>query len=375
MQFSVGTLRSFVGRLGREARLAADIALSGRKTPCVLFLPSHGNEMSSALRVYNIASALRAFGWRTHVVPKQLNAHQRSRMISLARPDVVVVQKSRHHLNRMKYLGGLRFVYDLDDADFFDEQLAPEMEKAVSASIGCICGSRFVADWARRFSPNVEVIWTGNPISAGPWPEHSAREPIVAWAQSAPLQYGREFEFVRHICLALAQRDLRFRLRLYGWPSGVESEHVSALREVGIEVQLLPPMPYREFMLSLREVAVGLSPIIAESAFSRGKSFGKVLGYLDAKVPVVCSDQGEHSAFFDEASGVVTNDFDHWVDAVERLVRSPDERSRLSERAHARYREMLSIETAAHRVDAFLRRTLLSETVAMDPQSIVKQAI
>ncbi|MEY8842268.1 hypothetical protein AB9K41_24835, partial [Cribrihabitans sp. XS_ASV171] len=59
-------------------------------------------------------------------------------------------------------------------------------------------------------------------------------------------------------------------------------------------MELKPFMSYDEFLASLRDVAVGLSPVHPDSDFSKGKSFGKILAYLDAKVPVICSEAVDH---------------------------------------------------------------------------------
>jgi hypothetical protein len=321
-----------------------------------MFFPWTSREASSLLRVYDIAEALRGRGWATVVVPKQLAQSQRQRLTALFRPDAVVVQKGRHPLNDAKHFQDIPFVYDIDDADFLDSRCAAREEALARAARGVMAGSRFVADWYARFNPMVETVWTGGPVRPGDRLPHAARTSIVTWAQSTPLGYAREFDFVESVALQVRQRRGALRLRLYGWREAADHPRLAPLRKGGVELELLAPMPYDRFVASLEDCAVGLSPIMPVSAFSRGKSFGKILAYLDAKVPVICSDEVDHAAFFNPASGVVSNDPDVWIDSICALLDDTGRREAMADAAFAAYRAQLSTEAAADKVGDFLRR-------------------
>jgi hypothetical protein len=105
-------------------------------------------------------------------------------------------------------------------------------------------------------------------------------------------------------------------------------------------------------------VAVGLSPLVTQSPFSRGKSFGKVLGYLDAMVPAVVADAADHARFFTPQSGVVSNDLETCVQAVAMLLADPEAREKMAQTAFADYQKTLSLKAAASRTDVFLRSVL-----------------
>jgi glycosyltransferase involved in cell wall biosynthesis len=87
-----------------------------------------------------------------------------------------------------------------------------------------------------------------------------------------------------------------------------------------------------------------------ESPFSRGKSFGKVLAYLDARVPVIASAAGEHGAFFTPQTGVVSNDTALWIDAACRLLNDGASREQQAAAAFDAYRQQLSTEAATKRL-------------------------
>lgn len=345
-----------IGGVFRGASGRASGGASG--APRLLALPSSGPHQSSLLRVYRIADRLEAKGWRAVVAPARLDAAARRRVLAAFAPDLVLLQKSRHPLNDPVRLAGRRFVYDLDDADFADPALAPRIEASCRAAAAVVAGSAYVADWCRRFNEDVTVVWTGTPVSDGARPAHRDRAPVVAWAQSDPTRYRAEFAFLLDALGRARARRSALRLRLYGWRPDSDPAMLQALRDRGITVETTPPLPYDAFLRALREVAVGLSPICVQSAFSRGKSFGKVLGYLDARVPVIASDAGDHARFFDAASGVVGDDPEVWAAAIDRLLDDPDAREAMADRAFADFTRRLSIDAAADGVDAVLRRAL-----------------
>lgn len=362
------TLRRTAGRIVREARLYPK-ALRSTSGKRVAFFPSSGREQSGLLRAYGIAEELEHLGWSTLVVPKHLSLVQRDRVLRLYKPDVVVLQTCRHPLNRIEHFGGFRVVLDLDDADFFDPDLTAVMEAMATGAAGVICGSRFIRDWANRFNENTCVVWTGTPISAGPWPDHRDRQRIVTWAQSDPIGYDREFQFVRDVLLkCAAQVKGSFTLRLYGWHGDEDHPYLRPLRKAGLGIELIGMLPYDDFLASLRDTAVGLSPLLSVTDFNKGKSFGKILGYLDAKVPVIASDEADNALFFRDESGVVSNDADVWVQTIRTLLDDPARRSALADAAYVDFTRRLSIPVAAARVGDFLDRTLTHPTPLSFPR-------
>jgi hypothetical protein len=348
-----GPLRSALGRAAREAALYPR-ALTPKTGKRVIFFPSGGREQSSLLRAYNIAAQMDGLGWSTLVVPKHLNLRQRRRIIRLFRPDVCVLQKCRHPLNRAEYFGDVPIALDLDDADFLSDDLAGPMADVARCALGVICGSRYIQSWAEQFNANAQIVWTGSEQLNGPWPDHHKRAALVSWAQSDPAAYPVEFDFVVDVLTRVRAQSGPFKLRLYGWKQHADRTRIDRLNAAGIETELLGMLPYHAFLQSLRDVAVGLSPLVTQSPFSRGKSFGKVLGYLDAKVPVVCSDAADHALFFTPETGIVTNDKSQWVEAITALLAAPARRHALSEAAHARFTQHLSVAVAAAKVDKFL---------------------
>lgn len=342
-------------RLEAALRPALDAVGSG---PRALFFPSTGPEGAALLRAYNVADALVDLGWQTAVIPPEFSAAQRTRAMHRFQPDAVVLQSCRHHLNRAENFAGQTVILDLDDADFYlGEDRRDVLTAVLARAKGVICGSRFIRDWFAEQGAETSIVWTGTPVSMAQRKPHQSRGRLVVWAQSHPEDYVKEFDFVAEILCDAATQTAPFEARFYG----VENEdhpNLKRLRAAGVAVQLLPMLGYADYLRSLEDAAVGLSPIMPANPFSRGKSFGKILAYLDAKVPVICSDEADHALFFDGKNGVVTNDPETWVGRLVGLLDEAAQRQAMADRAHESFRKRLSLAVAARHVDAALRKWL-----------------
>ncbi len=314
-------------------------------------MPAEGG--SALLRAFNLAASLRTLGWRTTVVPPQCELLQRRRILRLEKPDLIVLQMQRHPLNRPNLYDGIPVVFDIDDADFLDPRCADAVRECCHGSRAVMAGSRFVADWCAQFNPNVTVLWTPAPVPpTRPTPRPRDRRPILTWAQSVPDRYPAERELVGQIIANLARRGVQFELRLYGVnnPAAI-ADLLSAAGEFGVPIKTQPFLPYREFIDSLSQVAVGLQPIAMESPFSRGKSFGKVLAYLAADVAVVASDALDHPLFFRHGeNGLLARSLEDWIAHTARLLQEPDFRQTVTDQAWHDFAENLSTESASRKM-------------------------
>lgn len=351
---SLSSARRLVGSLLREAQLYPAM-LRARTRPRVAFLPNHAKVGSGLLRAQNVATGSAAQGWASIVVASNLDLAQRNRVLRRFRPDAVVLQTTRHPLNRAEYLKDRPIVPDLDNADLLNPAAALVLQDVATQARAVMAGSRFIGDWASQFNGNVSIVWTGTPLSNAPRPDHRNRQPIVTWAQADPLAYRDELLFCREVMLAVAGRTGCVVLRLYGCAGQDGHPVLRDLASAGVRLQLLPRMGYDAFLASLQETAIGLSPLSGKD-FSLGKSFGKILGYIDARVPVVCSDGADHALFFGPQSGVVSNDPAVWVEAICRLLADPAARNRMADAAHDAALSRLSLDAVTRQVHAILSR-------------------
>ena len=366
--------------LCREAPVWGHVLATGRgrgqgRAPVAAFLPAYGPEGAALLRIWRMAGAIRAFGWRSLVLPPRLTLAQRRRILRALSPDVVVMQGARHALNRPALYPGAPIVFDMDDADFHLAHLAGPVCRAMPQVAAVSAGSVYVADWCRAAgAPLARVIWTGAPVSTRTPAGQGARDPVLAWAQTRPMTYVREADLVRRVTARIAARRLAegrpgITLRLFDRRSGDDPAFAEGFRAPGLDVDWRPALPYGRFLEALGDVSVGLAPLCPETPFSRGKSFGKVLAYLDARVPVIGSDACEHGAFFTPEMATITNDEEAWACAACRLLDDAGLRAAQADAAFEAFRARLSTEAAARGL-----ADLLSDVVSHAKPSVTRSA-
>jgi glycosyltransferase involved in cell wall biosynthesis len=368
---SLKAMKSALARRVREALLHAERLMTPAGRPrVVIFLSDSQTGFPGDLRGVRIARHLRRLGWRAFAVHPGLDLDQRRRLLLAERPDVVLLQQSRHPLNRPRLYEEYPCVFDADDADFLDPRCTDAVVECVSESRAAIAGSRFLANEFRKYNPNVRVVWTGTYVQSVPKRPVNNEEavPTVAWAHSGPLGYPDEARLVREIVLELV-KSTRFTFRLYGVQDQdppvrqAIHEYLAPIRAAGIKVETFRPMPYRAFIESLSGASVGLHPVCLENEYSQGKSFGKLLAYLAADVPIVTTDAVDHGLFFrDRVNGIlVSNDVSEWADSCHQLLTDPELSARLVARARRDFLRRLTTERASELVDQTLR-SVVAET-------------
>ena len=349
-------------RLLREVPVHRERLWQGGRGPMAVFLPAYGPEGAALLRIYAIAGALRDRGWRTLLLPPRLTLVQRHRLLARATPDIVVMQGARHGLNRPGYYPGQTILFDMDDADFHLPHLAGPLRAAMPRVAGVIAGSRYIADWClTEGAPRADVLWTGAEVSPGPRPPQAERPPLVAWAQTRPMDYGAEAALVRGVLARLGARLPGVRFRLYDRRPGDDPAFADTFAAPGVTVEWQKNCLYSDYLTALDDVSIGLAPLCPdENPFARGKSFGKVLAYLDRGVPVVASDAGEHGAFFTERTGVISNDPAVWDQGCRDLLLTPALRQGMADRAFQAFRARLSLDVITNSFDRICQSYLPS---------------
>ena len=350
-------VRQWIGRHLRELNIhRRRLARPGRGLRRAIgFVSDLWTGGSGDLRARALEPELEEFGWRLICLPTHLSLAQRRRILALDKPDLIFLQQSRHPLNRPRLYPGLPIVFDADDSDFLDPLCTEAVFECCRESTAIVAGSRFLAESFRPLNPNVVVVWTGSYLRPTPGSKPAdEREPVVTWASASPMKYPVEAKLVREVIIRLAGRT-RFTFRLYGISDEerqAAEEYLEPIREAGVPVQVHSPMPYVEFVRSLESATVGLQPVCLSNPFSRGKSFGKLLGYLASGVAIVTSDAVDHPLFFRDGvtAMLVGDDVDAWVDRTERLLNDPGLLRRMTEAARPDFLRELTTTKAAEQV-------------------------
>ncbi len=330
----------------------------------ILLVSLSGGGMGSAadLRAVSVARALEKFGWRTVMIHPRLGLRTRQLVVRLFAPAVVLLQQTRHPLNRPEIYAPVPCVLDVDDADIINTAETQRIGDIAARCYGVVAGSRYLAGLFQPFHPAVRVVWTGTYVQAVPGAKpNGLRGQVLAWAPSDPFGYPVELAFVQAMVGRLSG-DVEFRV--YGVsPARQADMHALWHGRLGahVHLRLIPPMPYKEFVASLAEVAVGLQPVCEDHAYSLGKSFGKALAYLAADVAVVASDNIDHPLFFHDGvnSRLLANDPAAWAQACDELLGQSDVRQRVVVQARKDFLARLTTEKSAELVGDLLRRAQL----------------
>ncbi|GIX23384.1 MAG: hypothetical protein KatS3mg122_0615 [Caldimonas sp.] len=350
-----------------ELRLHWERRRSPRVRPVVVIFPSNQPwDPASNLRAWLVAPELERLGWRAIVVPEPLTLSQRRRVLQLEQPDVVLLQQTRHPLNRPALYAGYPCVLDADDADYLDPRYQSMIAQCARDAAAVVGGSRFVADCLGRHNPNSHVIWTGTP-----WIDHLARvapaqrPTVVAWAHSSPLDYPEEAALVQRVMIEVAHRTA-CTFWLFGTHEDRAAAWFAPLRAAGARCEAIAPLPYADYLNKVAQAAVGLQPVCTRNAFSRGKSFGKLLAYLNGRVAVVASDAVDHSLFFRHGvNGYLVGDEPaNWVESIVTLLQQPSLRERIANAGYDDARRRLSTRRFAELLDPVLR-----EASSLKPKS------
>lgn len=339
---------------------ALQARLSGK--PVVWLSLSGGGTGSAAdLRAVSMAPALNRLGWASVVLHPRVGLSTRHWLLRLFRPDVVLLQQTRHPLNRPEIYAPVPCVLDVDDADIINPAETARIGEIAARCHGVVAGSRHLAGLFAAFNPARRVIWTGTylhqPLASL---SNGQRGGVLAWAPSDPFGYPTELAFVQHIAQGLRQPGLT--LRIYGIKPERQAE-MTALwlgkLPANVRLQLMPPMPYPAFVASLAEVAVGLQPVCEDHAYSLGKSFGKALAYLAADAAIVASNNIDHPLFFTDGvnARLLDNDAATWAEACNDLLARAEHRQALVKQARQDFLARLTTTRSAALLSELLHRT------------------
>jgi hypothetical protein len=355
LEYSKQVARGIVDELFLYANLSGDA-----KHPRVLLFPSNREwDAASNLRAWLVAPALRKLGWRVTVIPPSLRLSQRRRIIRLEKPDVILMQQTRHPLNRPQLYSSIPAVLDADDADYLDNNHQEMIAGAASNARAVVGGSRFVMECLGKHNADANFIWTCTPRPASrPAVRPINRRPIVAWAHAGPLGYKEEAELMQE-ALCKAAASISFEFWLFGTTEKAATTWLAPLRKAGATCLAIPPLNYDDYLAKVAECAIGLQPVCVEkNEFSRGKSFGKILAYLSGEVAVVASDAVDHPLFFRSGENgiLVPNDAEAWSESIASLVRNPDFRVQLATRGYDDFLGRLTTDSFAKLIEPILYR-------------------
>lgn len=239
-------------------------------------------------------------------------------------------------------------VLDVDDAIYLFRggAVARRLAKLVEV---VVCGNEYLAAWFRQFHDDVRVIPTGVDTRIYMPRRHGdvCRDEIVlGWIGTSS-----NFEALYSVENALAcvlQRFPHCRVR-------VISDRKPSLSSLPTQQFEFVHWSEATEVSSIQGIDIGLMPLI-DTEWARGKCSFKMIQYMACGVPSVVSPVGMNRDVLALGRGAfAATDEQEWIDALGRLIASPELRASMGETARQIAYANFDIERLAPKLGAALR--------------------
>ncbi len=308
----------------------------------ILFFTKYSRRgASSRYRVYQYLDYLKQQGIEADVYPllndeyiESMYTHRSTLMLYLLEAffkrlfyilrarsyDLVVIQKELFPymppiFEYLLYLINKNIVLDFDDAIFVKYQnnilLRNKLPIAIRLSKVINVGNRYLADYARKFNPNVNIIPTTinlNKYKSKTNYEIIGNRVVIGWI-GTPVT-SRFLLVVQEVLLHLSKK-YPIVLRCIGTSSdftmdGVDVENIEWNESTEAE--------------NLRAFDIGIMPL-TDDPFSRGKCGLKLIQYMAMGIPSIASPVGVNSDIIqDGVNGFLASSRDEWIRKIILLI-------------------------------------------------------
>lgn len=241
-------------------------------------------------------------------------AEKRSKLAfdqALSEVDTVILQKVvlpptwQSALDRIS----TKRIFDFDDALWLQDD---HFHQNVQAADHVVASNQYLADYARSYQSSVSIIPTGVDIRNFPdvKPKPLKSEFVIGWLGSPS---GAKYLEILVEPLARLGKTHAVLFQAVG----ITRREIATIPNVRIEAY--GKIPYRPVDY-VAGFDVGVMPI-PRTEWGQGKSGSKILDYMAAGKPVVCSKVGKNLELVDHGrTGFLVSSNDDWFDALFRLI-------------------------------------------------------
>jgi len=250
---------------------------------------------------------------------------------------------------------GKPVIFDFDDAVFHNydlhgnplirASLGRKIGRAISTSNMCFCGNRYLADYARRFCSNVEIVPTvlDTRIYVPSSRDDDVARPRIGWI-GTPSTWN---EYVQPMMPMLAEvaTEAGARVMAVGAGSGA-TKH-----------PLLDNVPWSESseIADLQKMDIGIMPL-DDTPWARGKCGYKLIQYMACGLPVIASPVGVNTDIVEHGvNGFLARDEAGWRDALRVLLNDADLRRKMGREGRRKIETQYSLEAWGPRVAGSIR--------------------
>jgi glycosyltransferase involved in cell wall biosynthesis len=243
------------------------------------------------------------------------------------------------------------FVLDFDDAIWLPRVGGSQIlrtlhrETAVQSIIrmakAVIAGNNYLAEYAKRFNPNVTVIPSS--IDVGAY-RRAADSNTIGWIGSRTT-----LSYLKPLSSVFKQLGIRPRVIASGDP-----------RQLNFDVEFRPWQLETEGE-ELAQVGIGIAPL-PDTPWENGKCGVKVLQYMACGMPVVASPVGVQQQFVQHGvTGFLAANEAEWTQCLRELIDKPDLREKMGAAARDVVTREYDVARAAQKVASVLRSVALPE--------------
>jgi glycosyltransferase involved in cell wall biosynthesis len=250
-----------------------------------------------------------------------------------------------------------KIVFDYDDALF---EIPNSMDfrylyylrgknktaNVIKLSRHVIAGNKYLADYALKYNQNVTIIPTSVDLSRHKdktVDKKTSEKIVIGWiGRPGSAFYLKKMQ---NVFLALARKH-NFILKVVG------------AKELNLPGVSLVTKNWRleEEIEDLGGFDIGIMPL-TEDAWAQGKSATKLLEYLAAGIPVVCSPVGINKDIISEGeNGFLAGAEQEWIDKLSILLSNEDMRKKFSRQGRFIVEKFFSIQANAPKLEEVLMR-------------------
>ena len=224
-----------------------------------------------------------------------------------------------------------KIIYDFDDAIMYNPKTPDQdslshfipFRRTVGLADAVIAGNPYLANHAKRFNPNVEILPTGldtNAYKLQPRPENNGKIRLVWIGSKSTLQYFAE---IRPALEEISSRLDNVVLRII-------CDDFPDLQNIPIEKRLWSEDTQ---VTDLATSDIGLAPL-PDNRFTKGKCGFKILQYAAVGLPIVASPVGVNAQYIQQDSnGFLAESASDWVNKICQLIGEPKLRKQMGQSA------------------------------------------
>jgi len=275
------------------------------------------------------------------------------------KPDFVVLNRSSnlidyHMIKKLKKTS--KIIFDYDDALFnvrFPGRIFgySHLEKIMKISDAITAGSHYLADYAKKFNPNVFLLPTA--VDTNLFRPIKRKSPLngkkitIGWMGIGSDYQLKYFKLLKKPLQEISNYcDIKFKIVSAISPLIIK-EFANVKYDVDFGLDYIVPLENMPGMIS--DFDIGVMPLTNEQ-YEYGKCSMKALEYMSMKIPTVASTVGENRFVISQGiNGFLANNSEEWFESFKKLIENEDLRNYMGNNAREHVLNNYSLDVVANK--------------------------